>query len=279
MRPSKPASSIAAGSCGSTTATCEPGAGAGDAEQHPGQSGARDHQLGIIGHDQRMAVGYFGVQPDQIAGAGRASAGSRHSRKLGGAMPLNPQLDTLSDYPFEALRTLLNPVTPGRQRRADPDVVGRAAASAAAAAGRDARGPRARVEQISADAGDAGIARRDRRLADAALPPRRRRAVARPPCPRRSPAPRRGSICCRASSCRAARPASARSCWCPTRITSSITARRRWPGPRRCFSTRRARTALCPISPRSRARCSNAPRCSICARRPTRRARSPASTI
>jgi len=28
------------------------------------------------------------------------------------AMPLNPQLDTLSDYPFEALRTLLNPVTP-----------------------------------------------------------------------------------------------------------------------------------------------------------------------
>jgi succinyldiaminopimelate transaminase len=27
-------------------------------------------------------------------------------------VPLNPQLDTLSDYPFEALRTLLNPVTP-----------------------------------------------------------------------------------------------------------------------------------------------------------------------
>ena len=27
-------------------------------------------------------------------------------------MPLNPQLDTLSDYPFEALRTLLNPVAP-----------------------------------------------------------------------------------------------------------------------------------------------------------------------
>jgi succinyldiaminopimelate transaminase len=27
-------------------------------------------------------------------------------------LPLNPQLDTLSDYPFEALRTLLNPVTP-----------------------------------------------------------------------------------------------------------------------------------------------------------------------
>ena len=27
-------------------------------------------------------------------------------------MPLNPNLDTLSDYPFEALRTLLNPVTP-----------------------------------------------------------------------------------------------------------------------------------------------------------------------
>ena len=27
-------------------------------------------------------------------------------------MPLNPQIDTLSDYPFEALRTLLNPVTP-----------------------------------------------------------------------------------------------------------------------------------------------------------------------
>ncbi len=27
-------------------------------------------------------------------------------------MPLNPQLDTLSDYPFEALRNLLNPVTP-----------------------------------------------------------------------------------------------------------------------------------------------------------------------
>src|SRR5258707_1058103 len=26
-------------------------------------------------------------------------------------VPLNPQLDTLSDYPFEALRTLLNPVT------------------------------------------------------------------------------------------------------------------------------------------------------------------------
>src|SRR3954452_2273958 len=25
---------------------------------------------------------------------------------------LNPQLDTLSDYPFEALRTLLNPITP-----------------------------------------------------------------------------------------------------------------------------------------------------------------------
>jgi succinyldiaminopimelate transaminase len=28
------------------------------------------------------------------------------------SVPLNPQLDTLSDYPFEALRTLLNPVTP-----------------------------------------------------------------------------------------------------------------------------------------------------------------------
>jgi N-succinyldiaminopimelate aminotransferase len=27
-------------------------------------------------------------------------------------VPLNPQLDTLSDYPFEALRTLLNPMTP-----------------------------------------------------------------------------------------------------------------------------------------------------------------------
>ena len=27
-------------------------------------------------------------------------------------MPLNPELDSLSDYPFEALRTLLNPVTP-----------------------------------------------------------------------------------------------------------------------------------------------------------------------
>jgi succinyldiaminopimelate transaminase len=27
-------------------------------------------------------------------------------------VPLNPQLDTLSDYPFEALRTLLGPVTP-----------------------------------------------------------------------------------------------------------------------------------------------------------------------
>src|SRR4029077_4705838 len=27
-------------------------------------------------------------------------------------VPLNPQLDTLSDYPFEALRTLLNPVSP-----------------------------------------------------------------------------------------------------------------------------------------------------------------------
>jgi N-succinyldiaminopimelate aminotransferase len=27
-------------------------------------------------------------------------------------VPLNPLLDTLSDYPFEALRNLLNPVTP-----------------------------------------------------------------------------------------------------------------------------------------------------------------------
>jgi N-succinyldiaminopimelate aminotransferase len=27
-------------------------------------------------------------------------------------VPLNPELDTLSDYPFEALRTLLNPITP-----------------------------------------------------------------------------------------------------------------------------------------------------------------------
>src|SRR6185312_9004426 len=27
-------------------------------------------------------------------------------------MPLNPQLDTLSDYPFESLRTLLNPIAP-----------------------------------------------------------------------------------------------------------------------------------------------------------------------
>jgi N-succinyldiaminopimelate aminotransferase len=27
-------------------------------------------------------------------------------------VPLNPQLDTLSDYPFEALRTLLNPIAP-----------------------------------------------------------------------------------------------------------------------------------------------------------------------
>ena len=35
-------------------------------------------------------------------------------------MPLNPQLDTLSDYPFEALRTLLNPVTP---RVNDPPIL------------------------------------------------------------------------------------------------------------------------------------------------------------
>src|SRR6266702_6211017 len=35
-------------------------------------------------------------------------------------VPLNPQLDTLSDYPFEALRTLLNPVTP---RVNDPPIV------------------------------------------------------------------------------------------------------------------------------------------------------------
>src|SRR5258708_10622147 len=28
------------------------------------------------------------------------------------AVPLNPELDSLSDYPFEALRTLLNPVAP-----------------------------------------------------------------------------------------------------------------------------------------------------------------------
>lgn len=35
-------------------------------------------------------------------------------------MPLNPQLDSLSDYPFEALRTLLNPVVP---RVNDPPIV------------------------------------------------------------------------------------------------------------------------------------------------------------
>src|SRR5436309_2337194 len=35
-------------------------------------------------------------------------------------VPLNPQLDTLSDYPFEALRTLLNPVTP---RVNDPPIL------------------------------------------------------------------------------------------------------------------------------------------------------------
>ena len=35
-------------------------------------------------------------------------------------MPLNPQLYTLSDYPFEALRTLLNPVTPAVN---DPPIV------------------------------------------------------------------------------------------------------------------------------------------------------------
>jgi len=39
-------------------------------------------------------------------------AGRLGSRKLRGIMPVNPLLDTLSDYPFEALRTLLNPVTP-----------------------------------------------------------------------------------------------------------------------------------------------------------------------
>ena len=35
-------------------------------------------------------------------------------------MPLNPQLDSLSDYPFEALRTLLNPVVP---RVNDPPIL------------------------------------------------------------------------------------------------------------------------------------------------------------
>jgi N-succinyldiaminopimelate aminotransferase len=35
-------------------------------------------------------------------------------------VPLNPQLDTLSDYPFEALRTLLNPMTP---RVNDPPIL------------------------------------------------------------------------------------------------------------------------------------------------------------
>jgi len=35
-------------------------------------------------------------------------------------VPLNQQLDTLSDYPFEALRTLLNPVTP---RVNDPPIL------------------------------------------------------------------------------------------------------------------------------------------------------------
>src|SRR5437763_6167058 len=35
-------------------------------------------------------------------------------------VPLNPQLDTLSDYPFEVLRTLLNPVTP---RVNDPPIL------------------------------------------------------------------------------------------------------------------------------------------------------------
>jgi len=35
-------------------------------------------------------------------------------------VPLNPNLDTLSDYPFEALRTLLNPVTP---RVNDPPIL------------------------------------------------------------------------------------------------------------------------------------------------------------
>jgi succinyldiaminopimelate transaminase len=35
-------------------------------------------------------------------------------------VPLNPQLDSLSDYPFEALRTLLNPVVP---RVNDPPIV------------------------------------------------------------------------------------------------------------------------------------------------------------
>src|SRR5207248_4633226 len=33
------------------------------------------------------------------------------SRNHDETMPLNPKLDTLSDYPLEALRTLLNPVT------------------------------------------------------------------------------------------------------------------------------------------------------------------------
>jgi len=56
-------------------------------------------------------------------------------------VPLNPQLDTLSDYPFEALRTLLNPVTPVVN---DPPILmslGRAAASAAGPADRDASPP------------------------------------------------------------------------------------------------------------------------------------------
>ena len=194
-------------------------------------------------------------------------------------MPLNPQLDTLSDYPFEALRTLLNPVTPVVN---DPPILmslGEPQHQPPALLGRDAGGACARVEQVSADGRHAGVAPGDRRLADPALPAARRRARSRPA--HRQPGRHQGGALPVLQPGRAAPQgrAAGRSCWCRTRITSSTTARRRWPGPTRCFSTRPATTTSCPTSRRSRARPWNAPRCSTCARRPTRRARSPASTI
>ena len=73
---------------------------------------------------------------------------------------LNPLLDTLSDYPFEALRTLLNPVTPLVN---DPPILmslGEPQHQPPALLTETLDGARASVEQVSADGRHAGIARR-----------------------------------------------------------------------------------------------------------------------
>ena len=142
----------------------KPGIGAGDAEQQPVQPAARDQELDIVAHRQNMGGGGDAVHRRSslrgAAGAAAISAGHASGTRLlrfarndgyshqqviaqDQTVPLNPELDSLSDYPFEALRTLLNPVTPRVNDEPIPMSVGEPQHQPPRAADRDARRARA----------------------------------------------------------------------------------------------------------------------------------------